>query len=1693
MINDYDDSPARWSVSYDSNGKRQYAINDGRTGSNAVAYNKNPNWFGNSYEANVYDKLNRYITAPSGYRTDTETINNPQTVGTYNRHVGYQDKYSYNWSTSSPSGGVWLHKDNNYSSTRTGYGVGDHAYVGDDFNDQTSLLDLQSDTRVIVYEHRDFGGSSAEYYNDISYAAGDWWNDKISSLRVYGKQWYGANVYENQYDYNYDWTSKWANVTDDRLTTKYQWVSNPQDIYDNRPRYETFDTLVKDVSYLTKTNFRTEEVLEPQLFWTTERLNGGGNQAFGDFANDAIRAGANLNLNVGGNATISAKLNTVGASGAININASGAIALKGELPEGTTTNNTIAAPAVLNTQNRITLNGNQVTVSDRSEVTASQSNAEIIISSKTDLNFSGVALTGNGSNGKVSLKSATDVTLTGEVRSNDIDVQAGLVGGVGNLTGDVNTYLDAGNSGSIDLNAGANSGNINLPSAWVKGGTVNLIANNGSINNYKTSTNSSGQTQIEHGLIAANNLTLTANAGVTANVIAEQLTVDGSSLDLNVSPHTTTTTANLTATTGDLYLTALGSLKLQKATTPGNLNINSARDLNAGILSAGNSLQLDVLDGNFILNNQLSAGTKASLNIQGNAVSLNNSSVNSPSLELVITGGANLNTATSNLSVLGMGEADIILNNTSSNLQINGDVLVQGGFNLKTTGNLSLDKIKQQSDTTETNALIRLQSGGAISLTGIDAGVNYGIIELDAVGNITILNPNDNQADLLAKTIKLNSGDRLSNLEINTAELEAIVAKGNVQVNNFVPDLNMPRALNVSRVEAPQGNIYITTPQDLVTTAQLEVSPSGDIKLVSKLGDLLINPSANNQDKLLKAYNLSLNALDRLIVNDLVKLEANSLEMIYGDTGITSGAIQLPNIQASNLTLELGSGSVIVTPDSFVNPQTGVPYQLNQIELTAYGNLITEGKFTGYYRYRDIYTNKTYYQQEPEANTGEIVYQEVNGVLSPLRPVQVELLKLVPVLEMLSYQERETESGKYIYLGNDGRQYYKDTPNGNDIYTRQRSDGQYAYTVRTRDPIPTYLTVYSPESNPSNFAQQNTQYQDVQINFQKVSNPSTLNLQAKMLQELAGGIQQGQPVGKPKTPVDSLIINANTINLSAARDIKDINLSNLQGNAIALYTGADLTLTSALQTNNLTLTSNGYFDNLGNFVGGNITTGGNFKLANTNLEVNAFKTINLNTAATTVSTQIAGKGEITIENASPISNVTVQDLPDLKTTNAPKDVVFETGLLGFKIPNISHRSPQTVTLTLPTDVTTNSYWMYGATPDNNTNHWYEFWYDGKTGARFFDDNRDKKYDRVVLTLIDGQRGDTDLTANGTIIDPGTLAFATNNSVIEGTSTRDFLYGKEGNDRINGGAGNDYLYGGDGFDELYGGDDNDYLSGGAGLDYLYGEAGSDRLEGDQDNDYLDAADGNDSLTGGAGADTIIGGLGTDILEYINSSAKVNVNLTTGAASGGDAQGDIISGLEQVRGSAGGDTIVGDAQINIVYGRDGNDLLSGGANRDSLYGDNQNDILIGGSDRDDLYGGDGDDLLIGTDPNATTPGLGDIDILQGQLGLDTYVLGANGRVFYNDGNNSSNGKTDYARIVGFKNTEDVIELLNNNNTYYQAVSPTATISGTGIYLDNDGVTGFSVNDELLAILQSVTPPAQPQKIVDGTVGYRLKNEQ
>ncbi|MEL6510334.1 MAG: sulfatase-like hydrolase/transferase [Pseudomonadota bacterium] len=191
-----------------------------------------------------------------------------------------------------------------------------------------------------------------------------------------------------------------------------------------------------------------------------------------------------------------------------------------------------------------------------------------------------------------------------------------------------------------------------------------------------------------------------------------------------------------------------------------------------------------------------------------------------------------------------------------------------------------------------------------------------------------------------------------------------------------------------------------------------------------------------------------------------------------------------------------------------------------------------------------------------------------------------------------------------------------------------------------------------------------------------------------------------------------------------------------------------------------------------------------------------------------------------------------------------------------------------------------------------------------------------------------------------------------NDIVVAGDGEDTVDAGEGDDLVSGGDGRDLVFGWDGNDKLIGGRDADTLVGERGDDTLLGQHGNDLLDGGEGADTLNGGDGNDRLFGGKGADILDGGEGADVADYSESEGDVYVNLNIGRGYGHDAQGDRLSNIEEVEGSAFNDTLMGSA---------GDDTLIGGAGDDYINASSGDDTLIGGAGADALIGSFGSDFV------------------------------------------------------------------------------------------------------------------------------------
>jgi len=120
---------------------------------------------------------------------------------------------------------------------------------------------------------------------------------------------------------------------------------------------------------------------------------------------------------------------------------------------------------------------------------------------------------------------------------------------------------------------------------------------------------------------------------------------------------------------------------------------------------------------------------------------------------------------------------------------------------------------------------------------------------------------------------------------------------------------------------------------------------------------------------------------------------------------------------------------------------------------------------------------------------------------------------------------------------------------------------------------------------------------------------------------------------------------------------------------------------------------------------------------------------------------------VTLEFSESAEVTSYGPVDDPSPDGRPAGYDFEYGFFNFTIEGVESGGATTVTIYLPDGSTPDTYYKYGPTPTNTTYHWYDFSFDGTTGAEI-------NGNIITLHFVDGDRGDDDLSANGKIVDDG---------------------------------------------------------------------------------------------------------------------------------------------------------------------------------------------------------------------------------------------------------------------------------------------------------------------------------------------------
>ncbi|ESQ89969.1 hypothetical protein ABENE_13265 [Asticcacaulis benevestitus DSM 16100 = ATCC BAA-896] len=274
------------------------------------------------------------------------------------------------------------------------------------------------------------------------------------------------------------------------------------------------------------------------------------------------------------------------------------------------------------------------------------------------------------------------------------------------------------------------------------------------------------------------------------------------------------------------------------------------------------------------------------------------------------------------------------------------------------------------------------------------------------------------------------------------------------------------------------------------------------------------------------------------------------------------------------------------------------------------------------------------------------------------------------------------------------------------------------------------------------------------------------------------------------------------------------------------------------------------------------------------------------------------------------------------------------------------------------------------------------------------------------------------------------------------------------------------------------------------DTIYGTVGANTLKGLAGNDILNGRDGNDVLEGGVGTDDLQGGNGIDTASYESSSQGVRVNMTTGKAFGGDAEGDTWSSIENLRGSKLSDELKGSATQNNIQGLAGDDWIvataSGNVTQSftTIYNPYSDEPIVvpNGWNGGDIYdGGLGSDTVdyseatagiaaylgafnILSTGNTANPGSGSAGLAQGHIYIgienivgtaynDSLSGGAGAHTFEggkgNDALNGGGGADIYLFSRG-----DGLDTITETNTDNNTLSFGSDIKYSDLYIESSG---------------------------------------
>jgi filamentous hemagglutinin family protein len=534
----------------------------------------------------------------------------------------------------------------------------------------------------------------------------------------------------------------------------------------------------------------------------------------------------------------------------------------------------------------------------------------------------------------VAVTSNSDLAINNSITADDlITVDAGLVGGIGNVTLNSTGSLETTAVGSdIQIAAGATTGDISLAGDVIAIDEVTMTALGGSI------------LDTGSGMIASDSAILSAKTGIgsavnSVNTSVSSLTADaGAGIYINETDELTS--ANLHSTAGDIDLTAGGTISSSILTADaGNVDAETtADDIDNTMVNASGTATLDATGS--INNASVTAGPTATL-LAG--VDISEFNVSADSINMTATTGM-------------IADTDGLTDITGTNAILDADTSIGSDTNPINTEIASLMAVAAEDIYIhETDALelieidtsdgdINIKAGDQMTATDVEAG-GTGDVVLTTTGTGDVI---VDEIKALNDMITIDSAGMISEVAETEPAIDLTAYELDLDAESGIYGSSpIETSAEIIAAETDAGDINIDNTNGSTTTVSLEVTTGIGNILFSQDGDgsLVVTSAATADGSIgidvdnatLTAQTVTAGGSD---IDDNVKLTTTTDGDVIVDnvtavdnmiTIVSEGAIS--EVVEAEPGMDLTAATLSLTADTGISGQS--PIETSATDITA--------------------------------------------------------------------------------------------------------------------------------------------------------------------------------------------------------------------------------------------------------------------------------------------------------------------------------------------------------------------------------------------------------------------------------------------------------------------------------------------------------------------------------------------------------------------------------------------------------------------------------------------------------------------------------------------------------------------------------------------------------------------------------------